>query len=188
MRCHADRADQPAIGCDAIVERGGKRLLRRPAIIDRQHAAAARCAQMRRQPAIRRGRSGGEAAAVDVEQRARLVADTPAAVTHSPRGSPGLSGDATVPGGIGQILWNSGSQRARRSSNEPAVGGCWASAFLISAISAFITSPPANDCRGMLAQSATRREPGREPMKLAGGWLARVRYAPIPTKFYSAAK
>jgi hypothetical protein len=49
------------------VERGWKRILRRPAIIYRQHPAAGRGAQMRRQPAIGRGRARSEAATVDVE-------------------------------------------------------------------------------------------------------------------------
>jgi hypothetical protein len=32
------------------------------------------------------------------------------------------------------------------------------------------------------------RRLGREPIKLPGGWVVRVRYAPIATKFRGAAK
>jgi hypothetical protein len=84
------------------------------------------------------------------------VVDTPTAVTHSPRGPPAAIDATKVPVGIGHILRNSGSQRARRSSKDPAVGEFWAMAFLISAISLFTVSLP--DVVSMLARRCSQQQ------------------------------
>ena len=69
---------EPAIGLDRILERGGKRMLRREPVIDKQHACARRDCDPPSQIAVKRRGAEHVAAAVEIENVAvvaRLAGD-----------------------------------------------------------------------------------------------------------------
>ncbi len=87
-RLHA-LCEQPAIGLKRIVKRRRKRMLRRAPVVDRKRPRLRRPAGLRHHRAVTDDRSGGEAAAVQIEQDAggiRAGRDAPfrrhAAGTH----------------------------------------------------------------------------------------------------------